>query len=422
VPREFIPRSQYGTLEFPILSAGPEKFRRVRISSRVVLDAVKPEENHQRKAFADMRDASSGILNLSCGLGKTVIALHHMAHKKVPALVIVNNTTLIDQWRERISQFLDVEDGVGVVQGPPSQWDWEGRGIVLAMLHSLSLRYEELPPGFDRYFGSIYYDEVHHLSAPLFSHTAPLFYGNRYGLTATVQREDGLEPVYQYHIGPVFHRNLSQELRPKIYFQEVPVQINVNAPEVRSQIYDARGMLNIPKLRTYLGLLPENNEFISAKIKEAVKSNRKILVLSHSVDQLRELCSKFKDAGLCTGREAPSFRIHTLRTKQVTFGTLQLVREALDERTLDTLFFLTPFGSSAIDIGGKNTLQQGMGRILRYHTEKKTPVVVIFDHIYVPKFHKMCRKLKQLLHTWPRDEGGPFEYTLVKPYDRQGVK
>jgi superfamily II DNA or RNA helicase len=363
-----------------------------------------------------MVNANNGLLNLACGKGKTVIALHHIAERGVPALVIVNNTTLINQWRDRINQFLDVEGGIGVVQGNPKTWDWEGRGIVLAMLHTLSLRYEELPVGFDRYFGGIYYDEVHHLSAPLFVKAAPMFYGERYGLTATAEREDGLEGVYQYHVGPVFYRDLMPELKARIYFQSVPIHVREHDPAVRAEICDTKGQVNIPKYRGYLGRLVENNEFIRDKIREPLKSGRKVLVLSHSKDQLKLLHQMFPDSGLCTGDEEPESRMSVLREKQVTFGTLQLVKEALDEQTLDTIFFLTPFGSSNIEGGGRNTLQQGMGRILREWKGKKTPVVIIMDHLYIPKFHKMCRHLKVLLNEWPKDQGGPYEYQLLKPY------
>jgi superfamily II DNA or RNA helicase len=248
-----------------------------------------------------------------------------------------------------------------------------------------------------------------------------LFFGDRYGLTATVTREDGLEPIYQYHIGSVFHRDLAQELKPRIYFQAVPVQINQNDPAVRQHIFDRGGKMNIPLLRTYLGRMEENNRFIAGKLAEPLAHGRKVLALSHSKDQLKMLNRMFPESGLCTGDEAPADRLITLRNRQLTFGTLQLVKEALDEQTLDTLFFLSPFGSNAVDMGGKNTLQQGMGRILRYQKNKKTPVVVIMDYVNIPKFHRMCRKMKQLLHNWPTDEGGPFEYQLLRPYANQEI-
>jgi len=365
---------------------------------------------------------ANGMVVHNCGVGKTVIALEHIAQSGVPALVVVNNTTLISQWKERIETFLDVEGGVGVVQGNPRTWDWRGRGIVLAMIHTLSLRYEELPVGFDRYFGGVYYDEVHHLSAPLFVKTAPMFYGKRFGLTATAEREDGLEGVYMYHIGGIFHRDLMPELKPRIYFQAHPLHIRESDAEVRREICDKTGQVNIPKYRGYLGRLVENNEFIAHKVSEPLKVGRKVLVLSHSKDQLKLLHQMFPDSGLCTGDEEPDARMKVLREKPLTFGTLQLVKEALDEQTLDTIFFLTAFGSSAVEGGGKGTLQQGMGRILREMSGKKTPVVIIMDYVNIPKFHKMCRRMKTLLHEWPVDQGGPYEYEILRPYTKNGTE
>ncbi len=421
VPREFIARRHYENLPFPIVSAQPLHFPRVEFKSNVTLDFKEPQKTTQRDAYAAMEAANCGILNLACGLGKTALALHYVAKKKVPALVVVNNTTLIDQWQDRIREFLDVPGGVGVIQGPPNTWDWEGRGICVAMIHSLALRHAELPPGMDRYFGLVIYDEVHHLSAPLFSQTAPLFFGERHGLTATNSREDGLEVIYQYHVGEAYHKDLMQDMKPRIYFQQCPVSINTRDPAVSREVHDKAGRLNIPKLRNYLGSLPEVNDFITEKLQVPVTAGRKILVLSHSVGQLRLLNEMFEDSGLCTGREKPEKRLETLRTKQLSFGTLQLVREALDEDTLDTLYFITPFGSQEIEDGGLNTLQQGMGRIQRFREGKKTPVVVILDHIYIPKMHRMCSKLKRVLSAWPDEQGGALEYTTLRPYSEEAI-
>jgi hypothetical protein len=85
------------------------------------------------------------------------------------------------------------------------------------------------------------------------------------------------------------------------------------------------------------------------------------------------------------------------------------------------LFFLTPFGSNAIDEGGFNTLQQGMGRILRMHKGKKVPLVVIVDYVLIHKFHRMCNKLKQQLRRWPADQGGPLEYSILQTNLSPGV-
>lgn len=417
VPREFVPRDTYSMLGFQIKRTyGPAKYQEVQFESSIILDAKNPNKDVQRRASAAFKITDCGILNLACGLGKTVVALDNVARKRVPALIIVNNTTLINQWAEQVSKFLKVPGGVGVVQGPPRTWDWRNRGVVIAMLHTLALRYEELPESFAEYFGGIYYDEAHHLSAEVFSRVCPMFYGERYGLTATTNREDGLELVYQYHIGPVFFKCLLQDLKPEINFQESPLKINTSLPEVRDAITDKNGKPCLPKLRTYIGALEENNTFIASKIKEAADRGRKILVLSHSVLQLQLMHKMFPGSGLCIGEENVADRLTALRTKQITFGTLQLVKEALDEDTIDTEFFITPFGSADVLDGGKNTLQQGMGRALRVRKGKKAPIIVIIDHKYIPKFHAQCNKLKKLLREWPEDEGGPLEFSTVKPY------
>lgn len=418
VPREFVRRSTYEGLPFKIIRTTPKSYRKVRFKDRITLDFKDPSKTIQRDAFKAFMAADCGLLNLGCGRGKTVIALKHIAAKQVPALVIVNTTTLIGQWRDRISEYLEVEGGVGIVQGPPDTWDWKGRGIVLASLMSAAIRYQELPEGFSWYFGGVYYDECHHLSAEVFSHTCPMFFGNRYGLTATPKREDGLELVYQYHLGPIFYKYLKQELVPKFYFMLSPVKLDLLSGEVNAAITDKNGKVNLPKLRTYLGRLEENNAYIADEIKRAAGEGRKILALSHSVEQLVILNKMFPGSGLVIGDIVDiDKRLRALRESQITFGTLNLVKEGLDEDTLDTLFLLTPFGSRDVAEGGKNTLQQGMGRILRPRERKMQPVVVAFDHMYIPKLHKQCNKMKQLLTEWPEDEGGPFTYETIRAYE-----
>jgi hypothetical protein len=113
-------------------------------------------------------------------------------------------------------------------------------------------------------------------------------------------------------------------------------------------------------------------------------------------------------------------RWRALRDKRLIFGTHQLVMEAIDEDSLDTLYWLTPFGSQHPD-GGKNALQQGMGRIqgYRFREGMKQPLVVIFDDIYIHHFHRMCNVLRKQLRRWPVDEGGPYLFRNLKPFEER---
>ena len=108
VPREFVPRKELGQFGFPIISTAPPPPPPVHFKSRIVLDAKLPGRTLQHDAATAMIQSTGGLLNLACGKGKTVLALYLISQRQTPTLVIVNNTTLINQWREQIEKFLEV--------------------------------------------------------------------------------------------------------------------------------------------------------------------------------------------------------------------------------------------------------------------------------------------------------------------------
>jgi superfamily II DNA or RNA helicase len=251
-----------------------------------------------------------------------------------------------------------------------------------------------------------------------------MFPGQRYGLSATVSREDGTEVIYNYHVGDPFYKDLMQTVKPNIRFRQTPFLIPED--DYIKIITDKSGNPNVSKLRVYVGQMPDRNEYIALDLLDAVAAGRKVLALSHSKEQLKLLYEKFQalkvDCGICTGDQKVAERWRALRERQVIFGTHQLVMEAIDEDSLDTLVWLTPFGSNHPD-GGKNALQQGMGRIqgYRFREGMKHPLVVIFDDVYIRQFHKMCNKLRLQMRRWPTDEGGPYEYLSLKSRTTSGA-
>ena len=73
------------------------------------------------------------------------------------------------------------------------------------MLQSLSMK--EYPPGTFDSFGLSIYDEVHHLSAEVFSRCMMNISTNyTLGLSGTMQRKDGLSKVFKMFLGPVIHK------------------------------------------------------------------------------------------------------------------------------------------------------------------------------------------------------------------------
>lgn len=291
VPREFWDPKDFS---FPVVDCRPRSFPETHIKSKVRLDhrfeggrLLPTGKTAQRDAMVDLERSRGGILQLACGIGKTVVALDFIARRRMPAIIIVDTTQLLKQWQEEIALHLDISpEDVGLIQGPV--FDWK-KPVVLATYHTLADRAPTMPEEVRRWFGTIVWDEAHHVGAPLFSRSADLFYGLRLGLTATPTRVDGMHVIHHFHIGPVIHKNLSQELRPRIAFEWTGVSLDPSNPVVQQAVRDKNEEFHIGKIASYLGTHRERLQLIVNRCREWTQQGRKVLVLSKSVDGLVNL-------------------------------------------------------------------------------------------------------------------------------------
>ena len=169
------------------------------------------EENVRLKALLDANgipwEESSSIRRK----GKTVMAAAIIARRKVSTLILVHRAELLQQWRERLSTFLDLS---GASPGFIGSGKKKLSGLIdIAVMQSLSRR-DDLAVLLDSY-GHIIVDECHHLSA--FTFEAILKQSKAayvLGLTATPIRRDGHQPIIFMQCGPVRHRALQAENAP----------------------------------------------------------------------------------------------------------------------------------------------------------------------------------------------------------------
>lgn len=351
-------------------------------------DRIRFRNEEQEKAWAELDRANKGILNLACGKGKTVLSLKKIASRDYPAVVIVNNEGLISQWAERAKEHLGLTDEeIGVVQGTRAQWD---RPLVIAMIHTLANRADQIPLEVRMRFGTVVFDEVHHLSAATFFLTANMFFGVRIGVTATAEREDGLEAAYYAHVGNIFHKDLQGDLDAEIIFHSTPFSLPANSREY----LDRTGEFSCGKLYTYLAGLDDRNHMILEMVEGALEAGRKILVLTHSKEHPEALKRMFEarngdrwTAGAVSGATDGPDRTGIIQRSNVSFATFQVAREALDVAVLDTVVFVTPFKAWG-------AFQQGKGRVERYVFGKPAPMAVILDDVRIGPAHAMCRSLR----------------------------
>lgn len=393
VPREFIEPRQRSAFGCEFITLPPPKFDIVQIDDNITL-----RDEEQVKAYQALLTHHSGTLNLSCGRGKTVIALKAAATLKVPTIIVVNTTALLEQWKEEIERHLGVAS-VGILQG--NRHDWKEHPIVISMIHTLSQKSGLWSMEFRRRFGLVIYDEAHHVSAPMFVRSADLFFGKRYSLTATAQRTDGLEVIYQYHLGRVIHRDLSQELIPATVFHALQWALPF---QHKPQVIDKNGDVNTSRVRVYLGRLEWRNRLIYDHLLRDFEEGRQILVLSHIVKHVRVLCDVLGTigAGMVIGDTPQEDRMTILKECNPIFGTFQLAREGLNKPSLDTLYIVTPFSNA-------NDLQQSLGRIQRQYEGKHPPLARVFEDLAFDCCIKACSNLRSIL----REFTYPYERVLI---------
>ncbi len=291
VPRAFW---KPGELAFDCIDCRPTHYARTGIESKIKLDhkpvggVLKPTgDTVQADAMEALLASTGGILQLACGKGKSVEALYLAYKLQVPTLILVDNTHLLKQWQAEIALHLKVPGGVGLIQGQSRDWK---HGIVMATYHSVANWSETMPEEVRRWFGLIVWDEGHHVSAPTFSKSAPLFYGYRLALTATPYRSDGMHVICQHHIGDVIFKDLIQKSPPKIYFKWTGFELDLEDKKTLHEICDKNGEVHLGKLAGHFGASRRRlNTVVIPEVKTLVDAGHKVIVLSNSVDEVINL-------------------------------------------------------------------------------------------------------------------------------------
>lgn len=404
VPRHFLPGSVLAKLPFEVKDIRPQSFPRVDFTSNVVLDAKVPALDIQKRSVDALLHSYDGILCLRCGAGKTVVGLDAASRLHVPVLIVVQDMGLASQWELSIEKFTNIRaEDVGHIGD--GKFDWE-HPITIAIVNTLAGRATTgtLPPEMLHHFGLVLVDECHTMAAPWFNRAIPPFAGRRWGLSATPDRNDGMDSLLYYTFGDIVYSYLLPELMPTVYFRRLETRLNLSDPTVRTQVIDKARELNLGKLYKYFGVTDkQRTQELVKDIRNAVKSGRQVLVLTHSRATIEELLLHLPDAGVCHGDTKGDVRIQNLLTKNPVIAIMRLGRQALDKESLDTIFICEPTTKEGV-------MQQIMGRALRTFAGKKDPTIIIYEDLHIDRLRHMCNKIRRLLTRWPEEKGGQIKY------------
>lgn len=318
----------------------------------------------------DAEQGGGGLLDVDPGKGKTVMALNIISRLRKKTLVVVHKSFLLNQWIERIQQFLP-NARVGRIQGQII--DIDDKDIVIGMLQSLSMK--DYPPTMFDSFGLSIYDECHHLSAEVFCRCMMkivTFY--TLGLSGTMNRKDGLTKVFKLFLGDVIHKEkeLSQHC---VIVKGIEYKVD-NDPAFVETEYDFRGN---PKFSTMISKVCDYNrrsEFILQVLQNelAINPDQQVMILAHNKSLITYLYKaidhrRIASVGYYIGgmKEAA---LKESESKKVIIATYAMASEGLDIKTLTTLIMASP----------KTDVCQSVGRILRVKHSSPMVIDIIDPH------------------------------------------
>lgn len=334
-----------------------------------------------------------GILEVPCGRGKTVMALKIISLLRKKTLIIVHKEFLMNQWIERIAEFLPGAR-VGKIQGPT--FDVDGNDIVIGMVQTLYDK--EYPTNAFGCFGLTIIDEVHRIGSEQFSRTLfKTITPYMLGISATVDRKDKLTRVLHMFIGDKIYEESRENDDPVCVrgIQYVCDDREFNETEV-----DFRGNTKYSSMITKLCAFGPRSDFIVRVLKDlrAEQENSQIMILCHNRSLLTYLHDSIVhkevgSVGYYVGGMKQDKLLET-ESKQIVLATYAMAAEALDIKTLSTLVMVTP----------KTDIIQSVGRILR--VKHKNPIVVdiidtheIFQRQWMQRkrFYKKCQyRIRQI--------------------------
>ena len=347
------------------------------------IHSLKPKQIPIVNKFIEVaKDIGGGIISVPCGYGKTVIALYLIAKLGLKALVIVHKEFLVNQWKERIKQFLPGAK-IGKIQS--NKIFIENYDIVIGMLQSVSMiEYDE--DIFSK-FGFVIYDECHHLGAETFS-KALLKTNFKYtlGLSATPNRADGLTKVFKWQLGDVCY------LIKKRDDNNVDVKIicyESDHPEYDNLVLNYNKKPNSPRMITNICNHEPRTIIIINNIINLSKEGRKILVLSDRREHLKNIKELLDKKEQCSSGYylggMKEEELNKTEEKDVILGTFSMASEGFDcKYPLDSIILTSP----------KSNIEQAVGRILRQEVKERkyTPLVIDMSDSFCSMFVSQGKK------------------------------
>lgn len=308
-----------------------------------------------------------GIISVPCGFGKTIMAVYIACYFKKKTMFVSHKDFLNQQFLESVKQFVP-NAKIGKIK--QSKVDVENKDFVIASLQSLAMR--EYDINIFKDFGLVIIDEVHHTGAEVFSKAFKYMNVQMIlGLSATLNRKDGLRKVFENYIGKSVYKHVDNE----------KIEVNVEMHKYFDTNIDYcnnlllwNGKPNSAAMINNICNYEKRSMFIYELIIDILKkeSNRKILILSERRNQLKYFEKLFDNTDYSIGYYIGGLSQDVLdisSKKQIILATYQMAAEGMNIPTLNTVIFASPISD----------IQQAIGRILREKPSERKYIPLCID-------------------------------------------
>jgi superfamily II DNA or RNA helicase len=338
----------------------------------------------QQAAVDAMLRHDIGVLQAPTAFGKTVVAAAILARRGVNTLELVHRAELLRQWQERLQTFLEAPPGaIGHIGGGKAKPS--GR-LDIAVMQSLVRKGEV--NSVVQIYGQVIVDECHHIAAASFE-TILKQVKARYvlGLSATLVRRDGLQPILFMQCGPIRHTAERPARAPQIL-------------ELVSRTHELQWLPTDLSIQELMRRLAENQLRTDGIVAEALacwRAGRKLLLLSERTDHITAIAAALEgqvpNLFLLHGRLSARQRSATLNalkelppeSPRIVLATGRLVGEGFDHPPLDTMLLAMP-------VSWKGTLQQYAGRLHRQQSGKTSVRIIDWLDLGPPVTQRMWER------------------------------
>ena len=358
---------------------------------------------NQKVAVNTLATNNTGVLSATTAFGKTVAAIGLIAKHGVNTLILVHTKALLNQWVQRIEQFLSIDEVSELEEvkrrrkktlspiGTISSTGNKLHGIIDIALMQSCITDGEVKP-FVKDYGLVVADECHHVSAVNFEQILKAVNARYvYGLTATPIRKDGHQPIIFMQCGPIrYNADAKAQMREQTFQRLLVPRFTPFRPVSGED-------LSFTKVAQQLAEDEYRNLFIVKDVIEAVKDGRSPIIITSRIAHVEILSNLLKpncpNVITLVGSESTKEKRQKMDYLQsipsteplVIVATGKYVGEGFDYARLDTLFLVSP-------VAWKGIVAQYAGRLHREFEGKQDVQIYDYIDIRVPVCESMYRK------------------------------